>query len=205
MPSDPRVNAMSMFRFLPGIFVAQAAAAVLVFAATGAARNLDWALIGALAAIIALLVAAWFGSIAAHVRKDALADARNAFARERETLVVAAETDKRAALEETHQRIVRETNRAHARANFKLGAGLAGLLGLGGLLFAIEFVTLSLLIFATAGGALAGYLVRARQDGLASRKKAAAPVLPPYAGKTIEAEPVESAPARSIAPRRSNR
>jgi hypothetical protein len=197
---------MSMFRFLPGIIVAQAAAAVLVLAAMGSSRDVGWAPIGALAAIIALLVAVWFGSIADHVRKDALADARNTFARERESLVVSAETDKRAALEESHQRIVRETNRAHARANFKLGAGLAGLLSLGGLMFAIEFVTLSLLIFATAGGALAGYLVRARQDSLSSRKKAAAPALaPPYAGKTIEAEAVESASSRPVAPRRSNR
>jgi hypothetical protein len=180
-----------MFRFLPGILVVQAATAALIVAATGSASEANWAAMAALALIITVLAALWFGSIADHVKKDALANASTGFAREREHLLVAAETEKRAALEASHRTIVRETQRARTRANVKLGLGLLALLSLGGLMLAIEFMMVGLLIFATAGGALGGYLVRVRQDSLAGRKKAVpAPV------ETIEAVREKPAPRR---------
>lgn len=189
---------MFMLRFLPGILVVQVATAALIVAVTGSSSEADWIPLAALALVITVLAALWFGSIADHVKKDALANAATGFARERENLLVAAETDKRAALEQSHQRILRETHRAQTKAHLKLGLGLLGLLGLGALMLAIEFMTIGLLILATAGGALGGYLVRARQDARAFRKNAAATALaPPYPVKAIEAERVESASRRS--------
>jgi len=192
---------MSIFRFLPGILVVEAATVGVVMAARGASGEAEWVPLGLLALIITLLIAVWFGSIADHVKKDAVADARNSFARERENLLVAAETDKRATLEETHQRLVREVSQAHRRANIKLGFGLFALLSIGAVLLAIELVTVGLLTFAVAGGAVAGYLVRSRQESLAYQKKIAQSA-PPQLDRVIEAKPAKSAPRRLIWHRR---
>lgn len=186
---------MSMLKFLPGILVVQAATAALVVAALApSSSEALWVPLAALDLIVTLIAALWLASIAEHVKKDALVDAAARFAREREHIRVAAETDKRAALEDTHQRIVKETRRAQNKANLQLGLGLAGLLGLGGLMLAIEFMTVGLLIMATAGGALGGYVLRARQDGRIGRRSGAKTL--PRSGpiKAIEAERVDSPP-----------
>lgn len=187
---------MSMFRFLPGILVVEAATVGVVMAAKSASGETDWVPLGLLAFIITLLIAVWFGSIADHVKKDALAEARNSFARERENLLVAAETDKRTTLEETHRRLVREVNRANRRANIKLGFGLFVLLSIGAVLLAVELVTVGLLTFAAAGGAVAGYLVRSRQEALAYQRKTGQGV-PPQLDRVIEVKP-EKPPSRRL-------
>jgi len=172
----------------------------LVTAALNPSEGAYWAPIGVLAMIVTLLVAFWFGSIADHVKKDALARAKDDFARERESLLVAAEADKRNVLEETHKRIVKETNQVHAKANFKLGAAFVGILCLGAVMLSIQLMTIGLLTLATAGGALAGYVVRARQDALAYRSKAAqTALLPSY---PLKAEVVEVAePEQNVSKR----
>ncbi|WP_210024003.1 hypothetical protein [Methylocaldum sp. RMAD-M] len=192
---------MSMFRFLPGILVVEAATVGVVMAARGASGEADWVPLGLLAFIITLLISVWFGSIADHVKKDALAEARNSFARERENLLVAAETDKRATLEETHQRLVREVSRANRRANIKLGLGLFALLSVGAILLAIELVTVGLLTFAAAGGAVAGYLVRSRQDSLAYQQKTGQGA-PPQLDRVIEVKQAKPMSRRLIRQRR---
>lgn len=183
-----------MLRFLPGILALQAATAALMVAALGPSSEALWAPLAVLGALVTLIAGLWFGAIAEHVKKDALAEAAARFARERENIRVAAETDKRAALEDSHQRIVKETRRAQNKANLQLGLGLAGLLGLGGLMLAIEFMTVGLLLLATAGGALGGYLFRARQERRIGRRNAekALPRSEPI--QAIEAERVESPP-----------
>ena len=178
---------MSLFKFLPGLVILQVATAALLINADASAHGANWALIGAAGAIIALLVGLWFSSLADHLKKDALAQVREDFARERERFLVAAEADKRTIVEESHNRIVEETNRAHAKANFKLGAALVAMLGFAGVLLYIELVTLALVTITTAGGALAGYVVRARQDSLALKKKAAeAALAQPYTIEVIQ-------------------
>lgn len=190
--SSREVEAMSIFRFLPGIIILQIATAVFVVAAVNSSPGPPWALIGALVFIVSLLVAFWFRSIADHIKKDALARAKEASDRERERFLVTAEADKRVVLEESHKRIVKETNRVHAKANFKLGAAFAGMFCVATLMLSIQFITAGLLTLATAGGALAGYAVRARQDALALRKNAAQAIMAqPDAAKVIEAEIVE--------------
>ncbi|MBS1213447.1 MAG: uncharacterized protein H6R26_2064, partial [Proteobacteria bacterium] len=120
------------------------------------------------------------------------------FAREREQILVSAEADKRSMLQESHEQIVRETNRAHARANLKLGAALAGLLGIGGLLLAIEFVSIGLMTLTAAGGMLAGYVMRARQDALRQREKMLPSLAPPAVDflATEEQKTLPPAPGR---------
>lgn len=171
---------MSIFRFLPGLVIAQiATAALLVYAERGGAEP-NWIIPGIAGLFVALVIGLWFGSVADHVKKDALADAREEFARERERFLIAAEADKRTIVEESHQKIVRETNRAHAKANFKLGAAVVGLIGIAGVMIYIELITLGLLTLTTAGGALAGYVARARQDSKAMRNRAAEAALQAY-------------------------
>jgi hypothetical protein len=179
---------MSVLRFLPGIIVLEIASAALVYALiTPGASQAMWAPVAVLGGVVTLLAAVWFGAIADHLRKDALLKARAVHARERETLVVTAEVDKRAALEQSHQRILRETARAQSQANWRLGLGLAGLLALGGILLAIEFMTVGLLVMAATGGVLGGYVLRARQSPrLVGRGELAPPLLTERVIRTIE-------------------
>lgn len=165
---------MTMLRFLPGVLVVQAATWALILVATAPSAESNWAPCAGLGVLVTALAALWFGSIADHVKKDGLANAAASFAREREDLRVRAEIDTRAALERNHRNLMQETRRAESRANLRLALGLSGLLSLGALLLAIEFMTIGLLILAAAGGALGGYLLRARQDRRAFRRQEAA-------------------------------
>ena len=160
---------MSALKFIPGLVVVQLAAAALAMVAVGGASGIGWALAAAIAATLTVIVGLWFGSIADHVKKDALTEVRDGFARDRESLLVSAEAEKRLIVEESHQRIVEETRRAHSKANFKLGAAVTGMVGIAGILLYIELFTLALVTATTAGGALAGYLARARQESRALR------------------------------------
>ena len=184
---------MSLIRFLPGIIALEIATAALVYAVTGLnAHEALWAPVAVLGVVVTLLAAFWFGSIAEHVKKDALVHARAHHAQERESLVVTAEIGKRAALEDRHRRIVKETAKAQSQANWRLGLGLSGLLMLGGAMLAIEFMTMGLLIMATAGGALGGYWFRARQEPrLLRRHETEPPLLPAHVVKALKAGSAE--------------
>ena len=159
-----------MLRFLAGTVIIQVATVALVLAALKTTDMELWIAIGSLAIIINLVTAFWFGSTASHIKKDAVAKAREGFSRERENLRVNAERQKSRLLKQSHQEINRETNRAHAKANFKVGAAFTGIIDAGTLMIFTQFLTLGLLTLATGGGALAGYLARARQE-YRSRKK----------------------------------
>lgn len=159
-----------MLRFLAGTVIIQVATVALVMAALKTTDMELWIAIGSLAVIINLVTAFWFGSIASHIKKDALTRAQEGFSKERENLRVNAERQKSRLLKQSHQEINRETNRAHAKANFKVGAAFTGIIAAGTLMIFTQFLTLGLLTLATGGGALAGYLARARQE-YRSRKK----------------------------------
>ncbi len=109
---------MSMFRFLPGIIIVEAAMVALVTAFMNASTEANWIPMALLVAIVTVLVAFWFGSIADHVKKDALAQAKDDFVRDRENLLVAADADKRKVVEQSHKQLIKETNQVHATANF---------------------------------------------------------------------------------------
>jgi hypothetical protein len=123
-----------------------------------------WVAIACLAAIINLVTAFWFGSITNHLKKDAIAKVQQQFSREREKLRVNAEQKNLKLLQQTSAEMTKATNRAHAKANFKVGAAFTGIIGAGALMIFTQFMTLGVLTIATGGGALAGYLVRFRQD-----------------------------------------
>ena len=153
-----------MLRYLPGILLVQVATVALVLAALKTDDRELWMVMGALALIINLVTAFWFGSITSHLKKDAVAKVREQFSQEREKLRVTAEQQKSRLLKKSHEQITKATNRAHAKANFKVGAAFAGIIGAGVLMMFTQFMTLGILTLATGGGALAGYLARLRQE-----------------------------------------
>jgi hypothetical protein len=65
---------------------------------------------------------------------------------------------------EAEKKIIKETSRAHAKANFKVGAAFAGLIGVGGLFVMAQMVTAGLLVISASTGALGGYYLRSKRD-----------------------------------------
>lgn len=188
---------MSMFKFLPGILIIQGATAVLVLAIVQTPA-MNWVFFALLALIAGFLTAFWFASIANHIKKDAVAHLKEESVRERERLLVSTEKEKSRVFEQTHKQIIKETNRAHAKANFKVGAAVAGAVGVGVGLLALQFVTLGLLpLFAAAGG-LAGYGIRARQEVLARKGQLAKGML----ARQQSVKPIEAKTPVSISPPR---
>lgn len=161
-----------MLRYLPGILIIQIATVALILAAGRTSDQELWIAIGCLALVISVVTAFWFESIASHIRKDAVTRAKDEFSREREKLRVNAERQKSRLIKKSHEQITRETNRAHARASFKVGGAFVGVIAAGALMVFTQFMTLGLLLLATGGGALAGYLARARQYSLARKDQA---------------------------------
>jgi len=160
-----------MFKFLPGIVLVQASTIALVLAIENTGTRTYWITIAMIVLVISLLAAFWFTSIANHMHKDTVSRVKERYAKEREKLRVKTEREKTKVVEETHKRILKGANRAHAKANFKVGVAAAGAVGVGILMLFTEFLTLGLLTLSTAGGALVGYSTRARQDKLTKKNK----------------------------------
>ncbi len=159
-----------MLKYLPGILIIQVATVAMTLAAIKSADQEFWLAVLLLAFIIGLVTAFWFASIASHAKKDALAHAKDEFSKEREKLQVNAERQKTRIIRKSHEEIRKETNRAHASSSFKLGAGFIGIVAAGSLMIFSQLLTLGFLTLAVGGGALGGYLLRARQE-IVSRNK----------------------------------
>ncbi len=153
-----------MFRFLPSVIVLQIALAATTYGAIVSNHPLGIAAVGVFIIISSVLFSIWLKSLAELQSKDQLAKHKDKFAREREEIRVKAEKDKLKVVKDTQKQFTKDTNRANAKANFKVGAAVAGAVGVGALLVVSQMVTLGLLTLTTAGGGLAGYLVRSRQE-----------------------------------------
>ena len=114
-----------MLKYLLGILIIQAATVALTLAAIKSGDQELWLAVLFLAFIIGLVTAFWFASIAGHAKKDALANAKDEFSKERGKLRVNAERQKTSLIRKSHEEIRKETNRAHASSSFKLGIGRA--------------------------------------------------------------------------------
>ena len=161
-----------MLKYLLGILIIQAATVAMTLAAIKSDDRELWLAVLLLALILALVTAFWFVSIAGHAKKDALANAKDEFSKEREKLRVNAERQKTRLIRKSHEEIRKETNRAHARSSFKLGAGFIGIVAAGSLMIFSQLLTLGLLTLAVGGGALGGYLMRVRQEAVTRQKEA---------------------------------
>ncbi len=153
-----------MFRFLPSIFALQIVLAVTVYAASRNQTLLAVYAVGIFIIVSSVLFSFWLKTLAELRGKDEIARHKEQFAKEREELRVKAEKEKLKVVRDTHKQVSKDATRTQAKANFKVGAAVAGAIGVGALLVVSQLLTLGLLTLTTAGGGLAGYLVRARQD-----------------------------------------
>ena len=154
-----------MFTFISGVIVVQLGTLALYYGATQAGLE-NTQLVAALVLLellFAVLMGFWFSSMAVQRHRKALDALKEEHARERERIKINAERQKARVISTTHKQLLRETRRAHAAANFKVGAAFVGALAFGAVMLYSQFVTLGLLVLTTAGGGLAGYLARGRQ------------------------------------------
>ncbi len=171
-----------MFRFFLGLVLAQAAVAVLVsfYPAEGFfERALPVAF---LIVLLATVISLWFSTIARQLADRRVHSLQKKFAAEKDKLSQDAERAKDRLIKKTNKQIEVESRRAKTKASIKVWGAIAVAGGFGVIMLLSQFVTLGLLTLTTAGGAVGGYLVRARkeQDALEA---------PDY--KLIEAELVE--------------
>ncbi len=153
-----------MIRFLPGILLIQIATIALVLLAPDNLQGIAWLRLLIPLLVVGFFAAFWFAAIAKHKSKDDILKLKEAHAREREKIQINAERAKTRIVKKTQQQITHETKIAHGKANFKVGAALAGVMGLGALMLLTQFLTLGVFTLTTAGGALGGYLYRGRKE-----------------------------------------
>jgi len=153
-----------MLKFIPGILLLQVITIVLVLIAPGDLENWGWLRLAIPVLIAGFLTAFWFGSIAAHQRKDEISRLKEYHAKERETIRVNAERAKTTLEKQTQRKTLQEVRRASTRTNIKIGLAFAGAAGLGGVLLLTQLMSLGLLTLTTVGGAFGGYMLRIRQE-----------------------------------------
>ena len=151
-----------MLRFFLGIIAVQIATVALVLLAPDL-QGVGWLRLIVPLLVVGFFAAFWFGSLAKHKSKDDLSHLKEKHAQEREKLQLNAERAKTRMMKKTQQQIAREAKITHSKANFKVGAAFAGTIGAGALMLLTELLTLGLLTISTAGGALGGYIMRARK------------------------------------------
>lgn len=153
-----------MLRFFAGILLAQLVAVVLSLALLDP-LTVENALIFLFpVAIVSVVFMFWFRTIATQIAEQRVAALSARFAKERENLNVNAERAKTRLVRQTQKEIESQTRKARNRANFKVGAAIALAGGFGMIMLFSQMVTLGLLTLTTAGGAIGGYLARARRD-----------------------------------------
>ena len=164
-----------MFKFLPGILLVQVVTGGLLFAAINKSEEPQLvSVIIALSLLVAILAAFWFASIAREIHKTEQSKMQEQHARDREKILVNAEREKADVAKESYQKIAKETKKAHAKANFKVGFAFAAAAGAGGLMIFTQLVTVGMMVLIASGSGLAGYLARARQERIAKSRQIAA-------------------------------
>lgn len=193
-------NHVFMIRFLPGILIIQIATVAMVLLAPQDLNGVAWLRLMIPILVLGFFAAFWFSSIAKHEKRDEIANLQNRHAREREKIQINAERAKTRLLKKTHQQINRETKIVHGKANFKVGAAFAGLIGMGALMLLTEFLTLGIMTLATAGGALGGYFYRGRKirDKLLQDQQLEARLVHK---STVEKEAAENKPKITFLPK----
>lgn len=153
-----------MLRFLPGLILLQIITLSLFLLAPEDLSGWGWLRIGIPLLISAVLIAFWFGSLAVQMRQDAINRLKERHALERENIKVSAERAKHKVTKDAQKQVEKEIRRTSSKANFKVGAAVAGVVGLGGLLILTQFITLGIMLMTTAGGAMGGYMLRYKQE-----------------------------------------
>jgi hypothetical protein len=152
-----RLPVTAVLKFLTGILLVQTFTAVQLILALHSQQPEIWLMLAVFAVTTGFLAALWFSSIAGHAARETLSDAEERLSRERERIVARAEQEKAKV-------IARERRRMQAKAGLKVGGSIAAVVGLGVLMLLTQFAGVGFLILASGGGAVGGYLFRARQE-----------------------------------------
>lgn len=155
---------MQVLKFLLGIILVQLITAILIYISP---INLDngMTLLQLIIPLffMALMVAFWFSSLSSSFQKDTEHKMSNKFAKEREELRVKAERAKTKVVKQAQKDIATEAKITHAKANFKVGAAFAGVMGVGALFVFAQLITVGLLTMTAAGGVMGGYYWRGKR------------------------------------------
>ena len=152
-------------RFFFAVFLIQLVTIGLFYAAVQAGLDNRQLIltIGLLELLFTLLTSFWLSSLARQHHQEQLDAINEAHAREREEIRVHAERQKTRFVNRKHRELRKNQRRIEAGANLKIGAISAAAILFGVTMLSAQLVTFGLLILATTGGTLAGYLIRARQ------------------------------------------
>lgn len=154
---------MQVIKFLFGIILAQTATYFLIILAPNGLNINGYLRIGIPLLFIALILAFWFNSIAGHHKKDAIGKMKDDFANEREKIKTNAQRAKDRVVKAAQRDIAKETAKVHSKANFKVGAAFAGMLGVGALFVFAQMMTAGLLAISATVGAMGGYYWRGKR------------------------------------------
>lgn len=152
-----------MLRYLPGILLLQLATMGICLFIPQPIEGKAWVAVLLPIALLGLFVALWFASISKNKTLEAVNKANLAFAKERENIQVKAEKAKTRVVEKAHKQITSESRKTQRNADIKVGVAFAAAVGAGILMLLIELLTFGLMTITTAGGALGGYLLRAKK------------------------------------------
>jgi hypothetical protein len=152
-----------MLRFLPGILLLQLATLGICLFIPQPIEGKAWIAVLLPIFLLGISVALWFASVAKNNTQEAVNKTKLAFAKERENIQIKAEKAKTRLIDKTHKQIASESRKTHGRANLKVSVAFAVTVGAGILMLVIEMLTFGLMTLTTAGGALGGYLVRAKK------------------------------------------
>lgn len=153
-----------MFKFLPSLIVLQIFLVLVVIGALQSGHELAGVAIAAFILLAGVAFAFWFRSLSEIQSKDLIASIKEEHALDREKIRLETEQEKIKVISDAQQQITKQVTRANAKANFKAGTIITAAIGLGALFIFGQMITLGLVTLTTAGGGLAGYMLRARQE-----------------------------------------
>ncbi len=161
-----------MRSFVFCVFV-QVAATAVTLAVFNLGTQDAWIAAGIYLVVSSFIFSYWLKLLSDIRVKDVVANEREKFLSERERIKVQAEQEKLNMVRDTHKLVSREAARASARANTKIGL-IAVIAVVGGVaLIAAQMFALGILMISTAGGGLAGYLMRLKQERRNNQKRLA--------------------------------
>jgi ABC-type multidrug transport system fused ATPase/permease subunit len=154
-----------VLKFLLGIVLVQVMTGLLLYLSPSELDEMSLLRLVLPLFFLALMVAFWFSSLSDSFEKEKEHKIKNSFAKEREELRVKAEKEKTKVIKQAQKEIAKEAKLTHAKANFKVGASFAGVLGVGALFIFAQMVTAGLLTLTAAGGVMGGYYWRGKRLG----------------------------------------
>ena len=143
---------MQIFKFFLGIILVQIITVILFMLSSNDLQGMKLLQLVVPLLFISLIMAFWFNSLTGYDKRNTVEKMKDSFAKEREDIRVKAERN-----------IAKEAKVTHAKANFKVGAAFAGVLGVGALFVFAQMMTAALLTITAAGGAATGYFYRGKR------------------------------------------